>query len=237
MARIPRGIVGDIPYHILNRANGRQTIFKKDKDYEAFLKIIAEAKEKFPVDIFVLCLMGNHWHFNLCAKTGEDLSNFMRWVTHTHTQRYHAHYKTTGCGHLYQGRYKSFPIEKDNYFLQVCRYIERNPVRAGLTKKAEDWKWGSAFFRERGNDKQKKLLSDWPVEMPDGYQEWLDTPDPEEEEKLEKIRISIQRSRPFGSESWVKKTAKKLNLISTLIPRGRPKKIKNEDNKSNKKGT
>ncbi|MDQ1284237.1 MAG: REP-associated tyrosine transposase [Patescibacteria group bacterium] len=225
MARIPRGIVGDIPYHILNRANGRQTIFKKDKDYAAFVKILLEAKRKYPVDIFTLCLMGNHWHFSLSAKEGKDISNFMRWITHTHTQRYHAHYKTTGYGHVYQGRYKSFPIEKDNHFLQVCRYIERNPVRAKIVEKAEDWKWSSAWIREKGTKEQKKLFSPWPVEVPDGYQEWLNTPDPEEEEKLEKIRTSIQRGRPYGSDSWIKDTVEKLGLASTLRPRGGQKKV------------
>lgn len=222
MARIPRGVVGDIPYHILNRANGRQTIFKKDKDYAAFFKILHQAKDKYPVDIFTLCLMRNHWHFSLGAKTGEDLSNFMRWITHTHTQRYHAHYKTTGYGHLYQGRYKSFPIEKDNHFLQVSRYIERNPVRVGLTNKIQDWQWSSAWIREKGTKKQKKLLSSWPVEMPEGYLKWANTPDSEEAKKLDKIRLSVQRGRPYGSDNWIKKVAKKLNLISTLVPRGRP---------------
>ena len=152
------------------------------------------------------------------------MSQFMRWITHTHTQRYHAHYKTIGYGHLYQGRYKSFPIEKDNHFLQVCRYIERNPIRAGLVKKAQDWKWSSLWIREYGNEKQKKLLSDWPVEMPIEYLEWVNALDKDEEDKLEKVRYAIKKCCPFGNDSWVKKTAEKLNLISTLKPRGRPKK-------------
>lgn len=169
MARIPRNPVDNIPYHILNRANGKEQIFHKEKDYEAFLKILQEAKKKYPVDIFTLCLMPNHWHFSLGAEKGENISNFMRWITHTHTQRYHSHYKTIGYGHLYQGRYKSFPIEKDNHFIQICRYIERNPIRAGLVKKAQNWKWSSLWIREYGNDEQKKLFSDWIVEMPIGY--------------------------------------------------------------------
>ncbi|MFA6047791.1 MAG: transposase [Parcubacteria group bacterium] len=224
MARIPRNPIGDVAYHVLNRANGREQIFNKEKDYEAFIKIIQEAKEKYPVDIFTLCLMSNHWHFSLSAKKGENISNFMRWVTHTHTQRYHSHYKTIGYGHLYQGRYKSFPIEKDNHFLQVCRYIERNPIRAGLVRKAQNWKWSSLWIRKNGTKEQKALLSDWPVEMPIGYLEWVNVLDKNEEDKLNKIRYALKRGCPYGEDSWVKKTAKKLNLISTLIPRGRPKK-------------
>lgn len=224
MTRIPRSAVGDMVYHVLNRANGREKIFKKQKDYQAFEKILHEAKEKYPMRILAFCLMPNHWHFVLYPEKGEDLSKFMRWVTHTHTQRYHAHYKSIGCGHVYQGRYKSFPIEQDDHFLQVCRYVERNALRAGLVRRAEDWKWSSAWVRERGNKKQKSLLSDWPTLKPNNYLEWLNTLQKEEEEKLEKIRYSIQRGRPFGGDNWVKKTAEELDLLSTLKKRGRPKK-------------
>ena len=174
--------------------------------------------------ILSFCIMPNHWHFVLYPKNGEDLSNFMRWVTHTHTQRYHAHYKSIGYGHVYQGRYKAFPIEKDNHFLQVCRYIERNPLRANLVKKAQDWKWSSLCIRQQGMGKQKTLLSPWPVEIPLGYLEWVNSLDKDEEDKLEKIRYAIKRGCPYGKENWIKKTAEKLNLISTLIPRGRPRK-------------
>ena len=224
MARIPRNPVGNMVYHILNRANGREKIFKTQKDYESFIEILFEAKEKYPMRIISFCIMPNHWHFVLYPKNGKDLSNFMRWITHTHTQRYHVQYKTIGYGHVYQGRYKSFPIEKDNHFLQVCRYVERNSLRAGLVQKAQDWKWSSIWIRENGDEEQKNLLSDWPVSIPDGYLKWVNILNKNEEDKLEKIRYSIKRGSPYGNESWIKKTAKKLNLISTLIPRGRPKK-------------
>ena len=117
-----------------------------------------------------------------------------------------------------------FPIEKDNHFLQVCRYIERNPLRAGLVKKAEDWRWSSLWTQEKGTDRQKLLLSPWPVEKPNTYLKWVNTLQKDEEEKLEKIRHSIKRGSPFGEDNWIKTIAKKLGLISTLNPRGRPKK-------------
>ena len=153
MARIPRVAIGDMVYHVLNRANDREKIFQKEKDYAAFEKILFEAKEKYSMRILSFCIMPNHWHLILHPRKGENLSKFMRWITHTHTQRWHTHYKSTGYGHVYQGRYKSFPIEKDNYFLQACRYIERNSLRAGLVKKAEDWRWSSLWIREFGNSK------------------------------------------------------------------------------------
>lgn len=224
MARQLRAAAPDIVYHVLNRANGREKIFQKEKDYIAFEKILLEAKEKFDMRILSFCIMPNHWHLILYPKTAESLSQFMRWITHTHTQRYHTHYHSIGCGHLYQGRYKSFPVQDDNYFLQVCRYTERNPIRAGLVEKIGDWRWSSAWIRMDGSPEQKKLLSNWPIEYPDYYEKWANTLSEDEEEKLEKIRHSLKRSCPFGEIKWVTDIAQKLGLESTLRERGRPKK-------------
>ena len=173
MARAPRLVVDNIIYHILNRANGREVIFREEKDYELFEKILFKGKEKYTIDIYTFCIMPNHWHFDLSSEKGENIPNFMRWITHTHTQRWHANHKSIGRGHVYQGRYKSFPIEKDNHFLQVCRYVERNPLRAGIVERAESWKWPSLRNREYGTEKQKSLLSSWLVEGPDSYLEWV----------------------------------------------------------------
>lgn len=221
MARILRNAVGDMIYHVLNRANGREQIFKKESDYQDFVKILVEAKEKYPMRILSFCLMPNHWHFILYPERDDDMPKFMRWITHTHTQRYHVKNNTVGYGHIYQGRYKSFPIEKENHFIQVCRYVERNPLRAGLVSRAEDWRWSSLWLREKGNEKQKNLLlSLWPVETPISYLEWVNTLDVEEEDKLEKIRYAIKRGRSYGEDKWVKETAKNLGLLSTLRSKG-----------------
>ena len=224
MTRIPRNVIGGMVYHVLNRANGREKIFRNKTDYEIFEKILFEAKEKYPMRILSFCIMPNHWHFVLYPENEKDLSIFMRWITHTHTQRYHVQHKSIGYGHVYQGRFKSFPAEKDNYFLQLCRYVERNPLRSGLVKKAQDWRWSSLWIRENGTDKQKNLLSDWPVEKPIAYLDWVNALQKDEEEKIEKIRHSIKKGKPFGEESWVKKIAEKLGLTVTLKERGRPKK-------------
>jgi len=174
--------------------------------------------------ILSFCIMPNHWHLILYPEKSEDLSIFMRWITHTHTQRYHAQHKSIGYGHVYQGRFKSFPVEKDDYFIQLCRYVERNPLRANLVKKAQDWRWSSLWMREKGTKKQKALLSAWPVEKPLAYLKWLNTLQKDEEEKLETIRYSIKKGKPFGGDSWIKRVAEKLGLGSTLKQRGRPKK-------------
>jgi putative transposase len=220
MARIPRAAVGDVIYHVINRANGREQIFQSKEDYQDFEKLLLEAKEKYLMRILAFCIMPNHWHFVLHPENENDMPMFMRWITHTHTQRHHVKNRAIGYGHVYQGRYKSFPIEKDNHFLQVCRYVERNPLRANLVEKAQNWRWSSVWIREWGNNEQKKLLSDWPVEMPSGYLEWVNTPDMDKEDNLEKIRYSIQRSRPFGKSDWMNEIAEKLGLNSTLRSRG-----------------
>lgn len=222
MARVPRLVVGDIVYHVLNRANGRMLIFQKDKDYEAFEKVLTEAKGRHSMRILSYCLMPNHWHLLLYPRGDEDMPRFMRWLGLTHTQRWHTAHKTIGNGHLYQGRYKSFPVQADEHFLQVCRYIERNSLRAKLVKRAEDWRWSSLWLRRKGDKKQKKLLSSWPVPAGLNYVAWVNGPQPEEE--LEVIRYAIKRGRPYGDEEWIYRTAKKYNLEATLNPRGRPRK-------------
>jgi len=198
-------------------------IFEKEKDYFAFEKIIIETKEKYPMRILAYCLMPNHWHFVLYPKDDKDLSPFMRWLTLTHTQRWLVHRSMVGYGHVYQGRYKSFPIEKDGHFLQVCRYVESNALKAKLVSKAEDWRWGSAWIRKYGNQEQKQVLSKWPVPITKNYYAWLNSEN-KEADALNSLHSSVSRGRPFGSERWIEKIASKFKLESTLNNRGRPQK-------------
>ena len=117
-------------YHMLNRANRRVAIFEKDADYETLERVLSEAVERFQIDLFSYCLMPNHWHLCVRPKVDGEMSRFAHWLTLTHTQRHNAHYGTTGEGHLYQGRFKSFPVQSDEHFLKVCRYVERNAFSA-----------------------------------------------------------------------------------------------------------
>lgn len=221
MARAPRSAAGNIVYHVLNRANGRMQIFRHDKDYQAFERLLGEAKEKYPMRILSYCLMPNHWHLLLYPRSDDDMPHYMRWLGLTHTQRWHTAHKTVGYGHLYQGRYKSFPVQTDEHFLQVCRYIERNPLRAKLTKRAEDWRWSSLWLRQQGSKNQKKLLDNWPVPAGRIYIKWVNAPQPKEE--LAVLRYAIKRGRPYGGEEWLHKIAQKLHLESTINPIGRPR--------------
>jgi len=145
----------------------------------------------------------------------------VRWLTHTHTQRYHAHYHTSGTGHLYQGRFKSFPIESDARLLVAGRYVERNALRAKLVARAEDWPWCSLFYRHR--NLEPGLLSDWPLELPADWIEFVNESPPEAE--LAALRQSVRRSSPYGREAWQSKIARELGLEATLRPQGRPRRI------------
>lgn len=223
MGRIPRIDIGNEYYHIINRANARLPIFNKNKDYEAFEKILEEAKVKYSMRIlsYSYCLMPNHWHFVLHPRKDGDLNLFMQWLTLTHTQRWHVHYNSVGHGHLYQGRYKSFLIQNDLYLLAACKYVENNPVRAKLVKKAEDWRWSSLWRREYGSTKQKELSVSWPFDISEDYPKSIN--EPQSKKELEFIRESVNRSKPFGDDSWLDKIVKKFGLEMTLRKPGRPK--------------
>src|SRR5438876_1050570 len=156
--RAPKGLV----YHALNRAVARLPLFQKEADYEAFERVLAEVHARVPLEIFAYCVMPNHWHFVLRPTQDDQLTDFFRRLAHTHTMRWHAHYHTSGTGHLYQGRFKAFPVESDDHLLTVLRYVERNALRAKLVKRAQDWRWSSLWRRCGADDAARELLSVWP---------------------------------------------------------------------------
>jgi putative transposase len=150
---------------------------------------------------------------------GEEQWRLPRW-----TISWRAHHHTGGTGHLYQGRFKAFPVQSDEHLLTVLRYVERNAVRANLVKRAEDWRWSSAWRRTQGDGELKSLVSDSPIDSPPDWPARVDRPMTDQE--LEAIRHCVTRGTPFGGERWRKKTAARLALTHTLRPRGRPRKLK-----------
>ncbi len=224
MPRVARVDVGDNIYHVLNRAVGRMRIFNSDREYQEFENLLIEASQRFGMRILSYTLMPNHWHLQLYPKNDKDLGLFMHWLTNAHTRRVHTRTQTIGTGPLYQGRYKSFLIQTNLYLLTVLKYIERNPVRAGLVARAEDWRWGSAWLRAHGTEKQKELLSELPIPLPKNYLTWINTAVPVEE--LKSIRQSVNKGSPFGDLGWVDKMIKSHNLESTTKNVGRPKNIR-----------
>jgi putative transposase len=219
MPRRKRIAKGNIVYHVLNRANGRLRIFKKDRDFEAFEQILGEGIERFEMRLCGYCIMSNHWHLVLWPMHDGDLPSFMKWITVTHSHRWHSSHGTVGIGHLYQGRYKSFPVQKEAYYLTLMRYVESNPVRAGLVRRSRDWISSSMAIR-LGAEKPLKLC-DGPLALPKRWQRLVDDCS---RLPVNEIQSCIQRGRPFGGKEWMLKTAKALLLESSLRRRGRPKK-------------
>jgi putative transposase len=220
MPRRLRFASGGYAYHVLNRAVGRTRIFTKPQDYEAFEKVLAEAKDRLPMRLLGWCVLPNHWHMVLWPRGDGDLSEFMRWMTVTHTQRWHAAHRTSGTGPLYQGRFKSFPIEADDHLLTVLRYVERNALRANLVERAELWRWSSLWWRTQGGT---PLLDAGPVALPRDWRQCVQSP--ENEAELTALRRSVVHGSPFGAESWQERTAERLGLQSSLRPRGRPRNL------------
>jgi putative transposase len=222
MSRGPRQAPGSHVYHVLNRAVARLPLLEKPADYEAFLRVLAEALAECPMRILSLVLMPNHWHFVLWPEGDRDLSNFCRWLTHTHSMRWHAHYHTSGTGHIYQGRYKSFAVASDEHFYTVCRYVERNPLRANLVPRAEDWRWSSLWRRLHGDEGPGRFLAAWPLPLPEDWVKQVNAPQTEAE--LEALRRALRRGSPFGSAAWQQQMADRQGLRHTLRPLGRPRK-------------
>ena len=140
----------------------------------------------------------------------------------THTQRWHAHRKSTGSGHVYQGRFKSFPVQEDEHFYTVARYVERNALRAELCTRAEKWRYGSLYRWQRGSAEDKRLLAAWPLPRKPGWVDHVNSPKTEAE--LKALRRSVKRGQPFGDESWSERMIRRFGLESTQRPRGRPRK-------------
>ncbi|HET6880455.1 MAG TPA: transposase [Pirellulales bacterium] len=213
-------------FHVLNRGVGRMKLFLKEADFEAFERVIEQTLETRSMRILAYCLMSNHWHLVLWPEHDGDLGAFMQKLTITHARNWQINRARVGYGHLYQGRYKSFPVENDEHFYQVVRYVERNALRANMVRRAEDWRYSSLWRRRNGTTAERKLLSDWPLARPRSWLQYVNQPQSEAE--LKAIRRSVVRGQPYGGDAWVRATAVRLGLESTLRPRGRPK-TENDD--------
>jgi putative transposase len=230
MPRVGRKAPGGFVYHVLNRGNGRRRLFHKPGDYDAFVRLVGHYRAQTSMRVLGFCLMPNHWHLVLHPKSDGDLSAFMLRMTTAHVRRLMAHYTNNAGGHLYQGRFKSFPVQDDAHLLTALRYVEANPVRAKLVRRGRDWKWSSLHARVRGECggiPADKLLDEWPVDRPGDWEKRVD--EPVTAEQSEEFLQSLNRGRPLGDPRWTAKTADRLGLQFTLRPRGRPAKPKPKD--------
>jgi len=278
MPRVARRLVDGCCYHILNRGNARQRVFHDDADFQSFMDLLAEGKERFSVDLFAYCLMPNHFHLllgtgsegacpsglDVCGTGSEGacpsgsavtdelktlnsegfsdsktkgtgtigsnsiepvpedpgtgtigsssmepvprepvpkpaISKFMQWVTTTHVRRYHRRYRSSG--HVWQGRFKGFLVQEDNHLLTVARYVESNPLRAGLVARAVEWPWSS--IGENAGMAERGLTTAMPVPYSGDWAAFVDEPLTGKEQG--RVSRSLLRQIPFGSDAWLSK--------------------------------
>jgi putative transposase len=223
MPRPPRITEPGLAYHILNRRVMRLPIFRKQRDYAAFETVLGQSLVRPDApQLMAYCLMPNHWHLVVLATRRTNLSTWVQWLTVTHTHRWHAHHHTAGQGPLYQGRFKCFPIQQDEHFLTVCRYVEANACRARLSKRAEDWPWCSLQTRRVARAEARPALGEWPVDRP---RDWLAQVNRGmDDERVQSVRQCIAKGTPLGDPGWKTRIARRLGLELTLRPRGRPRK-------------
>lgn len=173
-------------------------MFRKDGDFATFEKVRHEALQLYQIELYAYQLMTTHWHLVIRPLIDGEMGRFYKWVCGPHTMRYNAHYHTAGKGHLYQGRFKSFPIQNDEHFFVACRYVERNALRAGIVSRAEDWRWGLLWRRQQSPEPEPKLLSRWPLSRLPSWVARVNEPLTDRE--LKTIRNCTQRGAPLGDE-------------------------------------
>jgi putative transposase len=205
-------------------------MFRKQADFEAFERVMVEAHERQPIRILSYCVLSSHWHFVVWPEKDGQLTDFFRRLAQTHAVRWRVSRRTVGYGHLYQGRFKSFPVQSDDHLLSLLRYVERNPLSAGLVQQAQLWRWSSLWSRVHGEEEITALLSTWPVERPRNWTARVNAPLTAKE--LDRLRLSLDRGRPYGSDEWVRQTVKKLGLERTVRPEGRPRKVSQPESDS-----
>ncbi len=227
MPRPPRISLEGLIYHIIQRGNNRQNIFREPEDFETYLSVLKRFKEKYSFKLYCYCLMSNHVHFIIEPTKPKTLSKIIQSITLSHLRLHHSKYSSSG--HLWEGRFKNPVIQADNYLLECLRYIELNPVRAGIVKTPQEYKWSSYGFHAAGKNDRRLLdkdvvyssLAQTDEERYKAYQRFLTL------EQDEKIIESIQKSIAggiLGSDEFCKQVKKEGLGVPKRRSRGRPKK-------------
>jgi putative transposase len=205
-------------FHICNRSAKRTRLFLEPSDYAAFERVLIDGLCRFPVALLAYCVMPNHWHLVVRPDTDDALRRFMHWVTMTHARRWQNWRDSTGQGAVYQGRFRAIPVNQDTHFQWVCRYVERNPLRANLVERAEDWEWSS--LRRRYD--APSWLALWPVPRPDDWIAMVNLPQTDAE--LASMRTAMRTGQPLGNDDWCRVVRTHLG-ISEPKQRGRSRSV------------
>lgn len=220
MPRIARVVVPNYPHHVTQRGTNRTDIFIDDSDRKYFLQCLKEYANKTESRIWAFCLMNNHFHLLLVPGKAQNLGRCIHGITFRYAQYFNGKYKRTG--RLWQNRYFSCIVDKSEYLWAVARYIERNPVRAKITKKAEEWKWSSARARLKGEKNFILSVDNWLDDTEiDTYRRFVNNEGMENE-----IRKATSTGRPLGCIKFIEHLEGVLERQLKPAKGGRPKKIK-----------
>jgi putative transposase len=217
MPRTARASVGGLCYHVFNRGNGRATVFHDNREYTDFVALMVRATDRVPMRVLAYCLMPNHFHLVLWPRKDGELSGWMHYLMTCHVRRFHCRHRTDG--RIWQGRFKAFPIQRDDHLVTVLRYVERNPLRGGLVSDPGDWRWSS--FRQRVGSGDGRWIAASPVEISRDWGAFVR--EAQTVSELKAIRDCARRGRPFGDLAWSRGTAGRLGLEFSLNPPGRPR--------------
>ena len=221
MARTARIVVPNYPYHVTQRGNYRQKIFDDQEDRSIYLNWISEYSKKYDLTLLAYCLMDNHVHFVVIPGGEHSLSKVFSIVHMRYSQYYNK--KRVTAGHLWQGRFYSCLLD-EMHLMAAMRYVEKNPVRARLVRKAWNWEWCSAGFHT-GRSKDIIGLGDIREILDLGIEGWKEYLEADEiREEVEKIRRNTMLGRPMGSSRFMEELEKKVGSVIKTLPRGRPRK-------------
>jgi len=229
MPRPLRITLPNLPFHVLNRGNNRQIVFREEEDFVYFVKLLKRYKKELKFRLYHFCLMPNHTHFVIEPTIEGSLSKIMLRLTLAYTWYFNKKYNAVG--HAWQGRYKSSLLDKENYFIWCGLYNEINPVRARLAARPEDWRWSSYRFYAFGKmdflmegiidtDPYYLELGNDPLERQKRYREGMEGV--MREEFLRNIRKQLDEGI-FGRSEFVREMKEKFK-IKSLRSSGRPRK-------------
>jgi Transposase and inactivated derivatives len=225
MPRTARIVVPDLPYHITQRGNYRQNVFEDDEDRLSYLSWINDYSKQYKLSIVAYCLMDNHVHFIVIPQEEYSLAKVFS-ISHMRYSQYF-NKKKRASGHLWQGRFYSCVMD-DDYLVTALRYVERNPVRAGIVRKPWRWEWSSAG-EHVGQRKGVIDIEKIATRIDTSVEEWKDYIDlAENKEEIENIRKHTMLGRPLGTKDFIAKLGNRLGRVLSVLPRGRPKKDANK---------
>lgn len=197
MARFARIVIPGIPHHVTQRGNRRQEVFFSAVDYRRYLELLTDHAREAGTEIWAYCLMPNHVHLMLVPGDEDGLHRALQEAHRRYTRFVNLQHDWTG--HLWQGRYASCPMD-EAHTLMAARYVELNPVRAGLVERAEDWAWSSARGHLAGEDDGVMradalgaLVPDWRAFLDEGLAD----------EHAERLRMGERTGRPLGSPYFI----------------------------------